>query len=70
MGRIGQIRAPLLVIHGDADEVIDIALGRRLFEAAKEPKQMWVLRGGGHNNIVETAGPEYARRLREFYSSK
>jgi pimeloyl-ACP methyl ester carboxylesterase len=68
MGRIKELRAPLLVIHGDADEVIDIELGRRLFQAAREPKQMWVLRGGGHNNIVEAAGPEYARRLRDFYA--
>lgn len=68
MGRIDSVRAPLLVIHGDRDEVIDIELGRKLYAAAREPKRMWVIPGGGHNNIVEAAGPEYARRLREFYA--
>lgn len=68
MARIGLLRAPLLVIHGDRDEVIDIELGRKLFAAAREPKRMWVIAGGGHNNIVEAGGPEYGRRLREFYA--
>ena len=49
--------------------MIDIELGRKLFAAAREPKRMWVIAGGGHNNIVEAAGPEYARRLCEFYAS-
>lgn len=66
-GKIGKVRAPVLVIHGDADEVIDIQLGRDLFAAANEPKSMWVLPGGGHNNIVEAAGAEYGKRLHELY---
>jgi fermentation-respiration switch protein FrsA (DUF1100 family) len=65
--KIRSVRAPLLVIHGDRDEVIDQELGRKLFEAAGEPKTFWPVPGARHNDIVETAGPEYERRLREFY---
>jgi fermentation-respiration switch protein FrsA (DUF1100 family) len=65
--KIRIVRAPLLVIHGDRDEVIDQELGRKLFEAAGEPKTFWPVPGARHNDIVETAGPEYERRLREFY---
>lgn len=65
-GRLDGIRAPLLVIHGDRDEVIPFRLGRRVFEAAQEPKQFWTIAGAGHNDIPETAGPEYPRRLRAF----
>ena len=67
MARMGEVHAPLLAIHGDRDEVIDIELGRKLFAAAREPKRMWVIAGGGHNDIVEAGGQEYGRRLREFY---
>jgi len=67
LSKIGRVRVPLLVLHGDADEVIDIGLGRKLFAAAKEPKQMWVIEGGGHNNIVEAAGREYGERLGAIY---
>lgn len=67
MSKIGRVRVPVLVVHGDADEVIDIGLGRKLFAAAQEPKQMWVIEGGGHNNIVEAARREYGKRLGAIY---
>jgi fermentation-respiration switch protein FrsA (DUF1100 family) len=64
--KIARLRAPLLVIHGDRDEVIDFALGRELFDAAPEPKQHWTIAGAGHNSILYTAGPAYRERLRKF----
>ncbi len=67
--KIGRLRAPLLVIHGSRDAIIPIELGRRLFDAAPEPKQFWAVPGAGHNDIVETAGPEYTARLARFYRS-
>ena len=67
--KIGRLRAPLLVIHGSRDAIIPIELGRRLFDAAPEPKEFWAVPGAGHNDIVETAGPEYTARLARFYRS-
>lgn len=49
--RIGQVRAPILILHGTADETIPIALGRRLFAAANEPKEIKEFTGGGHNDL-------------------
>jgi fermentation-respiration switch protein FrsA (DUF1100 family) len=66
-GRIGRARAPLLVIHGSHDEVIPLSLGRALFDAANEPKQMWVVKGAHHNDLFEVGGTEYVERLRSFY---
>ncbi len=39
---------PFLVIHGDQDQIVPLYHGQRLFELAKEPKQLWVVKGGGH----------------------
>lgn len=39
---------PLLVIHGTADSVIPFALGKQLFEAARDPKEFWEVEGGQH----------------------
>lgn len=64
--RIRQVRAPVLVIHGDRDEVIPFRLGRAVFEAANEPKLFWAVPGAGHNDIPETAGPGYIERLKSF----
>jgi hypothetical protein len=39
---------PLLVIHGDRDPIVPVHHGQRLFELAREPKQLWIVPGGGH----------------------
>lgn len=39
---------PLLIIHGDKDPVVPLAHGQALFAAAGQPKEMWVVKGGGH----------------------
>ena len=65
--KIAEVRAPLLVIHGDRDGVAPFELGQRLFEAAREPKWFWRVEGAGHNDLVEAAGAAYRERLREFY---
>jgi hypothetical protein len=39
---------PLLIIHGDYDPIVPLHHGKRLFELAQEPKQLWIVSGGGH----------------------
>lgn len=39
---------PLLLLHGDRDEVIPVQHAQRLFEAAREPKQLWIIEGAAH----------------------
>jgi len=64
--RLARVAAPLLVIHGEQDEVIPFRLGRAVFEAAPQPKEFWAIPGAGHNDVPETAGPDYPARLRSF----
>lgn len=54
--KIAQVRAPLLILHGDADEVIPQRHGRRLFEAANEPKAFHALPGARHNDTYLAPG--------------
>jgi fermentation-respiration switch protein FrsA (DUF1100 family) len=61
IARIGNIQAPLLVMHGDSDEVIPQAFGRRLFEAALEPKEGFWPQGLGHKDIFDNGGFTTAR---------
>lgn len=44
--RIGRVRAPLLFLHSPADAIIPIGEGRRLYDAAPEPKRFVEVRGG------------------------
>ena len=66
---ISKVRCPILVIHGDRDNVIPFDLGQQVFAAAPEPKQFWEIRGAGHNDLAATAGPAYRERLEAFYRS-
>lgn len=50
---IKDVRQPLLVVHGTDDEIIPLASGRRLFEAANAPKRFFEVQGGGHNNLYD-----------------
>lgn len=49
---VGKIDMPLLIVHGDADQIIGIEHGRSLFEAAIEPKAFFQVKGAGHNNLI------------------
>ena len=50
---IGNIRAPLLVMHGERDTVIAAAFGRRLYELAPQPKRYVAFETGTHVNLDE-----------------
>jgi hypothetical protein len=53
LGRIGRIKVPILVLHGEGDVVIPAKFGRRLFEAAPEPKESHFVPGGGHADLYD-----------------
>lgn len=49
--RIGELTAPLLVLHGRRDRVIPIDMGEALFAMAREPKKLVVFPEGGHSDL-------------------
>ncbi|MBM3535039.1 MAG: alpha/beta hydrolase [Alphaproteobacteria bacterium] len=51
LSRIAEIGTPLLIVHGEADAVIPASHGRRLLEAAREPKTGVFVRGADHNDL-------------------
>ena len=67
--RIKKLRVPILVIHGDADEIVPMSQGKMVLAAANEPKAFWPVHGAGHNDLLEKAGDEYVARLRQLYAS-
>jgi fermentation-respiration switch protein FrsA (DUF1100 family) len=48
---IKQVHAPLLILHGELDDVIPVAMGRKLFGLANEPKRLAVFPSGGHSDL-------------------
>jgi len=60
LDRIRRLRSPLLVIHGEQDDIVPVSHGRALFEAANEPKTVRLIGGAGHNDLIECAGAAFA----------
>ena len=69
LSKIKRINVPLLVLHGDRDEVVPYQLGRELFEAANEPKQFYTIENAGHNDTYIIGGEGYIAALERFIQS-
>ncbi len=60
---------PVLVMHGDRDRVIPFGLGQELFDQISTPKQLLVLKGADHNDILPPDAREYWGAIRQFVDS-
>ena len=65
INKVSRLRAPLLVLHGDADEVVPYAQGRAIFDAAPEPKTFFTIRGGRHY-VMDGSWTDYWAAWRTF----
>ena len=63
---IARVRVPLLIMAGSEDERAPLADAQRLFAAAPEPKELWVVPGAAHVNFQHFAPAEYEARLLAF----
>jgi dipeptidyl aminopeptidase/acylaminoacyl peptidase len=50
---------PLLLVHGDADELIPLEHARRLYQKAKEPKELETIPGAKHKMRLEKAAIDF-----------
>jgi fermentation-respiration switch protein FrsA (DUF1100 family) len=54
---------PLLVVHGDLDEVVPFAQGLALYDKAHEPKTLFEVKEGKHGNSLARDNGEYRGRM-------
>ncbi|HEX6289164.1 MAG TPA: alpha/beta fold hydrolase [Herpetosiphonaceae bacterium] len=66
---VGQIAPrPLLIIHGTADTTTPVEHGRWLYDAANEPKELWLLEGVTHCGAYFVDRPAYVARVAAFFA--
>jgi len=63
---IRAVTAPLLILHGEQDEVIPVEMGKRNYRAANEPKRVETFRQGRHNDLFDHGAWE---KMRDFLLS-
>jgi uncharacterized protein len=63
--KISRVSIPKLFLHARADDVVPLAHGRRLFEAALPPKTFVEL-NGGHGDAFELDSVTYFGSIRQF----
>jgi uncharacterized protein len=63
------VRAPVLVLHGDRDGVIPFAAGRMLFDRVAGPKQFVTIEGGDHNDAAPPDAKAYWAAIDVFVQS-
>jgi fermentation-respiration switch protein FrsA (DUF1100 family) len=49
--RVENVKAPVLIVHGDRDEIVPIAFGERLYKMVKAPKRFMRITGGNHEGL-------------------
>ena len=58
---------PLLIIHGDDDSTVPLHHALMLYEAAKQPKELWRLPGVGHVGAYFADRRAYVERITTFF---
>jgi fermentation-respiration switch protein FrsA (DUF1100 family) len=70
LDRIGLVKCPVLVIAGDRDRIIPVALSDRLYEAAPSPKRMVTIEGADHNDEALSEGPRVIASITAFLAEQ
>ena len=66
LSKMGSALSPVMVIHGDRDEIVPFKMAESLYAAAPEPKRFHAIPGASHNDTYVVGGEAYFEALREF----
>lgn len=73
--RIGAVTCPILMLHGDADDIVPVRQGHELFAAAPAMSAGGVenrfveLAGADHNNVLATHNAEMHEAVQSFFAA-
>jgi fermentation-respiration switch protein FrsA (DUF1100 family) len=65
---IGRIAPrPVLIIHGTHDEIVDPRMAERLYEAAGQPREIWMVDGADHYDPLRNYPDQGRSKLLHFF---
>ena len=66
LSKMPELKIPLLIVHGENDELIPISHGEKNFSAAAGDKYFLRVKNAGHNQLIFRGGEKYWKTLKEF----
>ncbi|HWC74566.1 MAG TPA: alpha/beta hydrolase [Gemmatimonadales bacterium] len=66
LGRIATIHCPMLILHGTADQLVPIEMGKELAAAAGGPVEFVMIENSGHNDTYDLGGRAYREKIAAF----
>lgn len=64
--KIGRIKVPKLIVHGEEDEIVPFHMGREIYDMAQPPKYFFPIKNAGHNDTYLVGGKKYFETLASF----
>ena len=58
---------PVLIVSGAEDRPVPCENGWRLYAAAREPKEIWIIPGADHGSTLAAAGDACEKRVGGFF---
>ncbi|HEX7593738.1 MAG TPA: alpha/beta hydrolase, partial [Anaerolineae bacterium] len=59
---------PLLILHAKNDADVPAEQARRLYAAARAPKELWIVPNAIHRAIEDVARDDYRQRVIDFFN--
>lgn len=70
LNKVGTVTIPKLFIVGAEDQHTTLEESQRIFEAAAEPKELWIVERAAHTDLYAVTKDEYERRVLSFVTSR
>ncbi|MBE9138912.1 alpha/beta hydrolase [Nodosilinea sp. LEGE 07088] len=66
ISKISSLKMPVLFLHGSSDSVVPSAMSDRLYAAAPEPKQLFIIPAADHVSIYRPGDASYFKAIQKF----
>lgn len=66
LAKVQSLQMPLFLLHGTHDMTVPAEMSQVLFQAAPQPKRLFLIEGANHNNTAEIGGQRYLQLIRQF----
>ena len=67
LSKMGELRVPVLIVHGAGDRYVPSRFSEELYQAASGPKKLLLVDGATHNNCMRVASSEYLEAIHELF---